>query len=91
MRNTPHTAPEPPMKDPRPALLTVGEIARRTRAPVHRVEYILRTRDIAPASWAGNARVFAEDDLRFVAKELGLERPPEPGGFSQKTLFPEAD
>ena len=25
------------------------------------------------AGWAGNARVFAEDDLLFVADELGLE------------------
>ena len=49
---------------------TVGEIARRLGEPVHRIEYILRTREIQPMGWAGNARVFSEADVRFIASEL---------------------
>jgi hypothetical protein len=51
-------------------LLTVGEIARRLDQPIHRVEYVLRSRNVAPAGWAGNSRVFVESDVAFVAAEL---------------------
>ena len=49
---------------------TVGEIARRLGVPIHRVEYVLRTRDIAPLAMAGNARIYAESDVDRVASEL---------------------
>lgn len=53
------------------ALLTVGEIARRLQEPVHRVEYMLRTRDqLRPVGRAGNVRVFNEADLEFIRSEL---------------------
>lgn len=51
-------------------LLTVGEIARRLGQPLHRIEYIIRSRGIAPSGWAGHARVFAETDLQRIAAEL---------------------
>ena len=51
-------------------LLTVGEIARRLGEPIHRIEYIIRTRDICPKSWAGSCRVFHEDDVTYIASEL---------------------
>ena len=50
--------------------LTVGELARRLGEPVHRVEYIIRARGLKPASWAGNARIFLEADLAYIASEL---------------------
>jgi DNA-binding transcriptional MerR regulator len=50
----------------------VGEIARRLGAPVHRIEYVLRTRGIEPVGTAGNSRVYTEDDLARVAEELRL-------------------
>ena len=51
--------------------LTVGEIARRLGAPLHRVEYILRTRrQVRPAARAGKTRIYSEDDLQFIASEL---------------------
>jgi hypothetical protein len=53
-----------------PNLLTIGEIARRLDQPIHRVEYVLRSRNVAPAGLAGNARVFAESDVAFLAAEL---------------------
>lgn len=51
-------------------LLTVGEIARRLGQPVHRIEYIILSRKIQPAGWAGHARVFEDSDLRRIAGEL---------------------
>jgi hypothetical protein len=49
---------------------SVGEIARRLGEPVHRIEYVLRTRNIRPSGMAGNCRVYAEEDIERVAAEL---------------------
>jgi hypothetical protein len=49
---------------------TVGEIARRLGEPIHRIEYVLRTRSIPPSSIAGNCRVYAEEDVERIAAEL---------------------
>jgi hypothetical protein len=49
---------------------TIGEIARRLNVPKHRVEYIIRARDIKPCGWAGNARVFPEKAVEAIASEL---------------------
>lgn len=57
-------------KRPKPTLPTVGELARRLNVPVHQIEYILRTRDIKPAGWAGNARVYTEANVDRVRAEL---------------------
>ena len=51
-------------------LLTVGEIARRLGLEVHRVEYVIRSRRIRPAGWAGHSRVFSDADLEYIAAEL---------------------
>jgi hypothetical protein len=53
-----------------PLLLTVGEIARRLDTKVHRIEYIIRSRNIEATGWAGHARVFAEASLAHIAGEL---------------------
>ena len=51
--------------------LTVGQIAKRLGAPVHRVEYVLRTRgQLRPLGRAGHARVYSEGDLQFIGSEL---------------------
>ncbi|NOT02119.1 MAG: MerR family transcriptional regulator [Phycisphaerales bacterium] len=49
---------------------TVGEIARRLGEPIHRIEYIIRARDIAPIVRAGNVRVFSDADVDRIASEL---------------------
>ena len=49
---------------------TVGEIARRMNEPMHRIEYVVRTRHIQPTGWAGNLRVFAEADVERITAEL---------------------
>lgn len=53
---------------------TVGEIARRLHVPVHRVEYLLKSRRREPAAKAGNLRVFAEEDVAWLAVELQRSR-----------------
>lgn len=58
------------MPDPVPSLATVGDIARRLGEPVHRIVYVIKTRKLAPAGWAGNARVFREADVDYIASEL---------------------
>jgi len=49
---------------------TVGEIARRIGCPIHRVEYLIRSRRLKPREKAGNARVFSDEDVRFIEAEI---------------------
>jgi len=49
---------------------TVGEIARRLGQPVHRIEYVIRSRQLRPSGRAGNSRVFAEEDVARISAEL---------------------
>ena len=51
-------------------LPTVGVIAHELGVPLHRVEYIIRARGIAPVGRAGNARVFSDADVQRIAAEL---------------------
>jgi hypothetical protein len=51
-------------------LSTVGEIARRANTDVHRVEYHIRSRGIRARGWAGNSRVFGEEDTARIVAEL---------------------
>lgn len=53
-----------------PAALTVGEISKRLNVALHRVEYVIKSRDIKPVSVAGVARIFRESDVDFIAAEL---------------------
>jgi len=53
-------------------LPTVGEIARRLGESLHRIEYVIRSRNIPPASRAGHVRIFAESDVARIAGELRL-------------------
>ena len=54
-----------------PELLTIGKIARLLDVPVHRIEYILRTRaDIIPLAVAGRTRLFGVKALRRIRYEL---------------------
>jgi hypothetical protein len=53
-----------------PPMPTIGEIARRLGQPIHRIEYVIRTRHIRPCGWAGTARVFPEDAVQIITGEL---------------------
>ena len=52
------------------ALNTVGELAAKVGAPLHRIEYILTSRDIRPAARVGNYRMFDERGVEQVRHEL---------------------
>lgn len=58
------------MSNSTPTLPTIGEIARRLGESIHRIGYVIRARHIRPTGWAGNARVFAEEAVEAIAKEL---------------------
>ena len=54
-----------------PQLATIGEVARLLRAPLHRIEYILRSRPhIRPRAKAGGARCFDDDAIAQIRHEL---------------------
>jgi DNA-binding transcriptional MerR regulator len=51
-------------------LPTIGIIAEQLGEPVHRIEYVIRSRNIQPSGRAGNARVFTDGDIERIASEL---------------------
>ena len=52
-------------------LRTVGVVAELLNVPVHRVEYVLRTRPfILPLAVAGRARLFGNDAIVMIRREL---------------------
>ncbi len=53
-----------------PSMPTVGEIARRAKKPIHCVTYVIRTSGIRPIGRAGNANIYAETDVAYIASEL---------------------
>lgn len=50
--------------------ITAGTMAERLGVPIHKVQYILRTRQIEPAGKAGVLRVYSEEQLAEVAANL---------------------
>lgn len=55
-------------------LPTVGEIARLHNVSISKIEYVIRSRRIIPSAHAGNARVFSQEDVRFIGSELNKIR-----------------
>jgi hypothetical protein len=54
-----------------PKLITPGVIADRLRAPLHRVQHILRSRDhIQPVARVGTLRVYDRQAIAMVRHEL---------------------
>jgi len=53
-------------------LATVGEVAKRLNSPPHRIAYIVKTRDIRPRAWAGNARCFDDEAIARIRYELNV-------------------
>ena len=59
------------MSDSPPRLATIGEVAKLLRVPLHRIEYVLRTRShIRPRATAGGARCFDNDAIARIRLEL---------------------
>jgi len=49
-----------------PRLDTTGRIAERLGVPTYRVSYIVATRNIAPAAYAGNVRLFDREAVALI-------------------------
>lgn len=61
------------METARTGLLTIGEVARRLNVPVHRIQYILRTRQhLSQSARAGIIRCFDEQAIAAIQTELTL-------------------
>lgn len=55
-----------------PQLDTVGRIADRHGVPLHRVQYVVRTKGIEPTAIAGRLRLFDRDAVARIRYELNL-------------------
>jgi hypothetical protein len=53
-----------------PTLRTPGVVARELGAPLHRVQYILRSRGIAPAARAGRLRLLDAKGVGAIREAL---------------------
>ena len=54
-----------------PKLRTPGILAKEIGQPLHRIQYILRTRDhIRPAARAGQARLYDREAVAMIRHEL---------------------
>lgn len=49
---------------------SVGVIAARFGVQIHQVEYLIRARNIQPIAWVGHARVFSDQDVARIGREL---------------------
>ncbi len=70
-----------PSHESAPRLVTIGVIASELGQPLHRVEYVLRSRaHIAPAARAGTVRLFERSAVRLVRDELAAIDARQKGG-----------
>lgn len=53
-----------------PRLWTAGRIAERLKVPVHRVQYVVRSRRIRPVARAARLRLFDADAINRIEAEL---------------------
>ena len=65
--------------DPAHSLLTIGAIATRLGVPLHRVEYVIRSRGIPASGRAGRLRVFAPEAITLIRHVLERHGKPAVG------------
>jgi hypothetical protein len=54
-----------------PELNTPGKVAQQLGVPVHRVQYVLRSRPhLRPAATAGRLRLFDDETIELIKAEL---------------------
>lgn len=51
-------------------MFSLGEIAKRAKCEVHRVRYVIDSRDIKHIKKVGNARLFGDEAVRQILAEL---------------------
>jgi DNA-binding transcriptional MerR regulator len=62
-------------------LLTVGDLVKLTGLPIHKVEYLLSSRNITPTQRAGRFRLYGPDTVERIKCEVqkmsGAQKKPE--------------
>ena len=62
-------------------LLTVGDLVKLTGQPIHKVEYLLSSRNITPTQRAGRFRLYGPDTVDRIQREIenmsGFRNPEE--------------
>jgi hypothetical protein len=54
-----------------PQLTTLGKVAQQLQVPIHRVQYILRSRaHINPVATAGRLRLFNQQTIELIKAEI---------------------
>lgn len=53
-----------------PTIHSVGTLARLFRVPVHRIQYVIRSRGIAHVGMAGNVRLYDAAAAQWIGSEL---------------------
>jgi DNA-binding transcriptional MerR regulator len=60
-------------------LLTVGDLVRLTGQPIHKIEYLLSSRNITPTQRAGRFRLYGPDTVERIQCEVqkmsGVQKP----------------
>lgn len=51
-------------------LHAIGQIAKRFRVNTWQVTYVIKTRNILPVGWGGNARLFSDEAAEMIGAEL---------------------
>lgn len=54
--------------------LTLGVLAERLGVPVHRAEYLVRSRQIKHVERAGHLRIFDEKAVEILQREIADQR-----------------
>ncbi len=52
------------------AMLTVGDLVRRTNRPLHQLQYFIRSRGIEPITRVGGYRLFDERQAEQIAHDI---------------------
>jgi hypothetical protein len=53
-----------------PELYTVSDIAKRLNLPIHRIDYAIASRKIAPAKVLGGSKIFDDAGFKAVADAI---------------------
>ncbi len=51
-------------------IASLGEIAERLNVPIHRIEYVIRSREIKPLLVAGGRHFYSEAQVQRIASEI---------------------
>ena len=51
-------------------IASLGEIAERLNVPIHRVEYVIRSRQIKPALVVGGRHIYSEAQIQRISSEI---------------------